>query len=223
MTQRRIVLIHATPVAMQPVHDAFAELWPEAEPMDLLEASLSTDRAGTATLTPALTQRICDLANYAEHRAGAEGILFTCSAFGAAIEESARRTTIPVLKPNEAMFAAALAQGTRLGLLATFAPSVPSMSAEFEEMQAAGGQSATLVSQVVPDAMANLRAGDAEAHNRLLAEAAPSLAGCDAIMLAQFSTSRARRAVEAVVDCPVLTAPHAAVTALRARLGQAGN
>src|SRR3546814_3383825 len=135
MIARRIALIHATPVAMRPVHDAFAACWPEAEPVDLLESSLSSDRAAAGSLTEELTERLCDLADYAERRIGAAGILFTCSAFGPAIEQCARRASIPVLKPNEAMFEAALVEGGRLGLLATFAPSIPSTAAEFEEMQ----------------------------------------------------------------------------------------
>lgn len=219
MAGPRIVLIHATPVAMQPVHAAFAEAWPEAEAVDLLESALSPDRAAEDDLTPALSDRLCALADYAEKRAGAAGILFTCSAFGPAIEAAAGRTAIPVLKPNEAMFEAALAQDGRLGLLATFAPSIDSMAEEFEALRRAKGSTAELVSHVVPDAMTALRAGDAETHNRLVAEGATALQGCSAIMLAHFSTSRARAATEAVFDGPVLTAPHAAVEALRRHLG----
>lgn len=218
MTGPRICLIHATPVAMQPVHDAFAEAWPAAEPVDLLESALSPDRAADDDLTEAMTGRIRELAAYAERRVGAAGILFTCSAFGPAIEAAARDAAVPVLKPNEAMFEAALAAGGRLGLLATFAPSLPSMAAEFEEMRIAAGSDAELVSHVVPDAMARLRAGDADGHNRLLAEGAAVLAACSAVMLAHFSTSRALPAVSEALGRPVLTAPHAAVAALRRRL-----
>jgi Asp/Glu/hydantoin racemase len=69
--------------------------------------------------------------------------------------------------------------------------------------------------------MALLRKGDADSHNRLIAERAPELAGCDAIMLAHFSTSRAAAAVRAVVDVPVLTAPDAAVDRMRAMVNAA--
>ena len=93
-------------------------------------------------------------------------------------------------------------------MLATFAPSVASMEDEFREL---GGALRTVC---VPEAMAALKQGDGATHDRLLAEAAPRLAGCDAIMLAHFSTARAREAVAAVVRCPVLTAPDAAVLRL---------
>src|SRR3546814_14710020 len=76
------------------------------------------------------------------------------------------------------MFEAALAQGGRLGLLATFAPSIPSMAAEFEEMRDKLGSAAELVSHVVPEAMRSLRGADVEAPNRLVAEGANSLPGC---------------------------------------------
>src|SRR4051812_8380889 len=84
-----------------------ARLWPAAAIFDLLDTSLSADRERDGELTAAMIRRIGDLASYAE-RTGAAGILFTCSAFGDAIEAAARASRVPVLKPNEAMFDAAL-------------------------------------------------------------------------------------------------------------------
>ena len=42
---KRITLIHATALSMQPVENAFREHWPDAERVNLLEDSLSRDRA----------------------------------------------------------------------------------------------------------------------------------------------------------------------------------
>lgn len=215
----RIALIHAVTVAIEPVEAAFGKLWPEVERVNLLDDSLSVDRAKSPDLTPAINDRIARLGAYARD-IGADGILFTCSAFGAAIEAVARAARVPVLKPNEAMFEAALATGRRIGMLATFERSIPSMEAEFRELANASGSAATLQSICVPAAMVALQKGDAATHNRMLAEAAPDLRDCDAILLAQFSTSRAAEAVQARVSCPVLTSPGTAVTKLkRAILG----
>ena len=119
----RIVLLHATPVAMQPVQTAFEQRWPEAETINLLDDGLSIDRARDADLTPAMIERFVGFGQYGA-RMRADGILVTCSAFGPAIERLAASVAVPVLKPNEAMFEAAVAHGSRIGMLATFAPSV---------------------------------------------------------------------------------------------------
>jgi hypothetical protein len=191
----RVVLLHGTPVAMQPIQSAFATRWPEAEAVDLLDASLSVDRAKDHDLTPRMFERFVELGGYA-HRLGAEAILVTCSAFGPAIERMARE----------------------LPVLATFAPSVPTMTEEFEQFVGEAGAKATLETIVVEGAMDALRKGDADRHNALIAARAPELAHCDAIMLAHFSTSRALAAVTAEVGTPVLTAPDAAVDRIRAAI-----
>ena len=107
----RIVLLHATPIAMQPVQTAFAERWPEAEVVNLLDDGLTIDRAREGdALSEALTRRFVDFGRYG-HGMGAAGILVTCSAFGPAIDRLAEAVPVPVLKPNEAMFRAAIARG----------------------------------------------------------------------------------------------------------------
>ena len=123
----RIVLIHAVPMAIEPIKYAFNELWPEPEVVNLFDDSLSVDRAKSNVLTTDMEKRFSDLGNYAES-IGADGILFTCSAFGPAIDKVAYKLTIPVLKPNEAMFEQALNTGHKIGMLATFEQSIASMS-----------------------------------------------------------------------------------------------
>src|SRR5258707_8728507 len=155
----RIALIHAVAVAMPPIEDAFRRLWPEAERASILDDSLSVDREREGALTAAMTARIGTLARYAIGL-GASGILFTCSAFGEAIEAAARAAPIPVFKPNEAMFEMALAQGRRFGMLATFEPSIASMEQEFCDIARQQGSRAELESHCVPGAMAALKGGD---------------------------------------------------------------
>ena len=84
----RICLIHAVRVAIDPVAEAFARLWPEAQLMHLLDDSLSVDRQRDGMLTAA-------------------------------------------------MFEEALGAGLRLGLLASFTPSIAPLAEEFAAMSAA--------------------------------------------------------------------------------------
>lgn len=150
---------------------------------------------------------------------GADGILFTCSAFGSAIERVARSVSVPVLKPNEAMFAEAIAIGGKIGMLATFEPSIASMTAEFEEQAGKAGASTQLQSVLVPGALAALNAGDRRRHDTLIVKAAADLAHCDAVMLAQFSMAPAASALRQLSSAPVLTSPGSAVAALKRRIG----
>ena len=130
MAAPRIALIHALKHSPPPIEAAFAAAWPQAQLMNLLDDSLSADLARDGALTPAMTQRFVQLGRYAA-ATGADAILFTCSAFGPCIEAVARDQKIPVLKPNEAMIEEATAAGGTVGLMATFAPTLASMPAEF--------------------------------------------------------------------------------------------
>ena len=225
----RIALIHATALAMAPIHDALARLWPQAQRMSLLDDSLSVDRARDGRLTDAMVQRFIDLALYARGT-GCGGILFTCSAFGPAIEAAGRASGVPTLKPNEAMFEQALdiarnravaGRPARLGLVATFAASIPSMSEELQAMAAGQGVAIELSSVFVAEAMDDLAQGRAGEHHRKIAQAAVQLSACDAVMLAQFSMAAALPAVQAGLPCPVLSSPDCAVLALQRRMSHA--
>ena len=123
----RIALIHALKHSIVPIEAAFASHWPEASLMNLLDDSLSADVARDGRITDAMTERFLRLGRYAAG-AGADAILFTCSAFGSCIEAVAReQAPMPVLKPNEAMIEQAVGKGRRIGLLSTFPPTLVSM------------------------------------------------------------------------------------------------
>jgi hypothetical protein len=220
---RRIGLIHATALAMAPIADAFKRHWPQAQCMNLLDDSLSQDHArNSGVLTPAMTQRFVSLANYAKGT-GCHAILFTCSAFGPAIEAAGAACGLPTLKPNEAMFEDALAlaaktshiKGAKLGLIATFEASLQPMTAELQAMAQASGRSIQVQTVFVPEAMQDLSEGRADMHHDKVAKAAQALKDCDVVMLAQFSMAAALLSVQAKLPCPVLSSPDCAVLALK--------
>ena len=204
----RLALIHATALAVDPIREAFARLWPQARTTNLLEDSLSEDLAASGKLDAAMITRFETLARYAE-ASGANAILFTCSAFGEAIDTAAKQVRIPVLKPNEAMLEEALAAGSRIGIVATFQPTIPSM---VEELQLLADLRSRKIEIQTMDALA---AGKGEEHDQAIATALPEPGQCDVVLLAQFSMAQAARQARTVLSCPVLTSPDSAVNKLR--------
>lgn len=210
MAKLRIALIHALKHSPPPIEAAFAQLWPEPQLMNLLDDSLSGDLARDGVLTPAMTERFLQLGRYAA-ATGADAILFTCSAFGPCIEAVARDLTIPVLKPNEAMIEEAVATGGTVGLMATFAPTLASMPAEFP-------QTVRIKPCLIEGALAALDRGDADTHDQLAGAAAEAVKDCDVIALAQFSLARSAPIVARATGKRVLTTPDSAVRKLRSLL-----
>ncbi len=209
----RIALIHALRHSPPPIEAAFARLWPKARLANLLDDSLSADLARAGALDEAMTGRFLTLARYARN-CGADAILFTCSAFGPCIEACAAELPIPVLKPNEAMIEEALALAgppARVGLMATFAPTLASMPPEF----AVAAPGMTLMPCLASEALTALDRGDLAAHDRIAAAKSAEIADCDVIALAQFSLARAAEGVAAATGKPVLTTPDSAVRKLR--------
>ncbi|MDF0491905.1 aspartate/glutamate racemase family protein [Bradyrhizobium yuanmingense] len=203
-TPPRIALIHALKHSIAPIEAAFAQAWPEARLMNLLDDSLSADLARDNN---AMTERFLALGDYAA-ATGADGILFTCSAFGPCIEAVARaHAPMPVLKPNEAMIERAVTMGRRIGLLSSFPPTLASMPPEFPA-------SVEVVPKLADGALAALDRGDRATHDQLIAEASRSLRDCDVIALAQFSIAATAPLVAEATGRPVVTTPDSAVEKL---------
>ena len=210
----RIALIHALAHSVGPINDEMARVWPDCQRMNLLDDSLSADLARNAKAW----MRPCTSASRRlRPMQKARARKPFCSHVQLSVPASRpwRRVDpgMPVLKPNEAMVADAAGVGRRVGLIASFAPTLVSMPSEFP-----------VGIEVIPDmaegAMDALDSGDVERHDGLVAESALRLIrqGCDVIALAQFSMARAQDAVRQVVQVPVLTTPGSAVAALRRRL-----
>ena len=207
----RITLVHALKHSILPIEASFAKLWPEARLMNLLDDSLSADLARDGRLTDAMTGRFLIIGRYAAST-GADGILFTCSAFGPCIEAVAgEQAPMPVLKPNEAMIEQA-AKSQRVGLLSSFPPTLASMPREFPA-------SVELMPKLAEGALAALDRGDRAEHDRLVVAAAKDLRDCDIIALAQYSMAPAAEQVAQATGKPVLTTPDSAVMKLKAMLG----
>lgn len=220
---RRIALIHALRDSVEPILGAFARGWPQAQTFNLLDDSLSAAVAAEGRLTTAIVDRFLELGRYAAAAQvggrGTDAILFTCSAFGPAIEAVQSEQRILVLKPNEAAFAAALERGRRVGLLVTFGPSLEPLTAELRDMAARRGDTCDVRALRVDGALLALQSGRPGEHDAAIAAAAAAMSDCDVLVLGQFSMARARAAMDPAMQARVLTTPECAVERLRQQFG----
>ena len=201
----RIALIHALVHSKDPINCAFRKFWPEAQLMNILDDSLSRDLSARGYLDSSMHRRFDSLTTYAIDN-GADAVLFTCSAFGSCIDAVKLKhgLQMPILKPNEAMIEEALGNKPRtVGLLATFHPTLSSMTAEFHQESGPGG--AVIRTAFAAGAMKELDSGNAAAHDEIACRfAVEQLADCDVIALAQYSLARAAPRIRAAL-------PHATV------------
>lgn len=204
----QITLVHALRHSPPPIEEAFARLWPQARLRNLLDESLSSDLERDGRITPSMSERFLALSRYAVS-CQTDAILFTCSAFGPCITRVAQELApLPVLKPNEAMIEDASEAGQHVGLVASFAPTLRTLPAEFPS-------SVRLSMACADGALAALDRGDLGAHDQMVVDASRRLFDCDLIVLTQFSLARAAPAVAAATGKRVLTTPDSAVLKLR--------
>ena len=212
----KIYLIHATGVSIPPIVASFNTVWPEARLANLMEDSFMPDLAADGRLTDAMIERFVHIGQYCV-KGGADAILFACSAFGPAIDECRRQLSIPVLKPNEAMYEQLAQKDCSVSLLATFPPSIPSMVSEIKETAKAAGTHIKLDTHLVEGALAALQSNNADEHNRLIVELV-ARQQCDIIAFAQFSMAPALKLAAARTKTPILTTPDSAVAKLKTML-----
>ena len=219
MAQRpHIFLFSVHKDAMDAAVRAFTADWPEARISNLLDDSLFAWVREAGGVVPEMYDVFRNLTRHMIDR-GANGILFTCSAFRPVIDACIKEFELPVLKPNDAMIENALAAGSRIAIMATVGPTIPSIAVEIEEKAAAQGRTVELMPYVVDHAFDALAGGDAATHDRLVAERARDIERCDAIVLAQFTLARAVPAVRSVNKIPVYNSPGAAVARMREMVG----
>ncbi len=212
----KIYLVHAAEVSIAPVVTSFRAAWPEARLANLLEDAFMPDLAADGRLTDAMIGRFVHIGEYCV-KAGADAILFACSAFGPAIEECRRQLKIPVLKPNEAMYEQLVAKDCSVSLLATFPPSIPSMVTEINDMAKTAGTHVKLATHLVEGALAALQSNNPDEHNRLIVELAAKQQ-CDIIAFAQFSMAPVLKLAAARTRTRILTTPDSAVAKLKTML-----
>ncbi len=213
MASIRIGAVSPMAIANDTITAAFADLWPDAEVINLLDESLYADFAGKE-ITDETYRRIAVLLQYSQD-SGAQGIVFTGSVFGRPVEAGRENLSVPVLTAHEAMIEAAFECGSRFGILTTAAGSLRCLADDVERYAGKNGLSYTLTDHIEDAARPVILAGDIERHDEMVAAAAAKMTDCDCLMLGQFSMETSAQKIADVPGRPVLTPPRTAVQKLK--------
>lgn len=216
---KRIVLVHPTMLAMPPVDEAFKTLWPQAQVLNLLDETLYADVGPNGETTPALMARVANLLRHAE-ASGADGIVFSGSTFGPAVEEGRKGMKVPVLRIEEAMMDDAVARGGSILVVSTQKRAMPVVRSTLDQSAKRAGKSPEIKELWVAGARDALNAGDHDRHDRLIAEQSAAAGNFDTIVLSMISMAPARAKMPPALAEKTLTSGEAAVARMRKLLGE---
>ncbi len=214
----RICVVSPMDLALDTVAEAFAEIWPEAQVVNLLDESLYADFAGGKPQTAETGERVSKLLHYAAN-CGPDGMIFAGSVFGRWVEAARADIDIPCLTSCEAMIEEAFEHGDRFGILTTAAGTLKCLVEDIDRYSKANDLACTITDHIEDAARPVILAGDIETHDRMVAAAAAKMTDCDCLMLGQFSMGSSAKVIAEVPGRPVLTAPRAGVRKLKRLLG----
>lgn len=217
MTDPRIALISATPLAIAPAAAAITAALPTATVWNLLDDRLLADAHVEGGITASLAARMDSLIELAL-AGGADGVLLTCSQFGVRADRRDRAADgAAVLSADGPLFAEAVAAApARVLLVASLESSASDSTTRLTDAFVANGSSAQVHPLVVSAAAVPLAAPD------LIDALAAAIAGVDEpydlIVLAQYSLASSAAALAGRFGVPVLDGPAAAARRLTAAL-----
>jgi hypothetical protein len=219
-----VALISATPAAIPPARHAFAERFPEAELLNLLDDGLQEQANRAGGLTPHLTDRMRRLINHAVLEE-ADGILLTCSMYSSVAQLVAPELGVPILGPDDAAFTAATGDGYRsILILASLPAALNDVQVRLLTAARAVDPPPQITGAVADGAFDAVQAGDSDALLAALISAAEinGVHNVDAVLLAQYSLTPVADRLQNRLGRPVLSGPTLAAEALRNAISARG-
>jgi hypothetical protein len=214
-----IAAVHAVLPALAPIERAILEEMPDARVRHLLDEGLSSEAERYGGVTVACVERMMTVLDLAI-RAQADAVLLSCTAYSTMVPQARERFPgTPIYAVDQLMVERAVAQASRIGVLATFPAGLEQQRVMLQAEAAARGKTIAIEGSLHPEAMAALRAGDAATHDKIVLDALPALADRnELVLLAQVSMARVYPQVPQRYADRVLSSPQLAVRALKASL-----
>jgi Asp/Glu/hydantoin racemase len=189
---------------------------PETAIFHMVDESLIRDTIREGRLRRVTIRRLLAMIESAE-MAGADVVLVTCSSIGAGVSLAQKLFDIPVIRVDEAMAAAAIRMGSRIGVMATLTTTLEPTTALLQEKARDAGIEIEVVASLCDGAFDAVLAGDATTHDRILSHALKhEMEGVDVVVLAQASMARVVKTMpEGTLTMPVLSSPELAILQTR--------
>ncbi|GAA4877738.1 aspartate/glutamate racemase family protein [Paenibacillus vulneris] len=204
---------------IQPI---FREVLPDCRLVSIIDDSLIADVIRSGYVTPAVTRRLTQYYRHAEE-IGADMILNTCSSVGEVADWARPMLDIPIIKIDEAMAALAASQYRNIGVLATLPTTLEPTKRLIQREAGKQNRDVQIVDALAKGAYQALISGQPEEHDRLILEAARSVAQqADVLVLAQGSMVRMEEALQKATNLPVYSSPRLGVMAVKAELERMG-
>lgn len=198
----------------------FKEEIPNIRLVTIVDDSLIADVVREGGVTPAVRRRLVQHYRSAEE-IGADIIFNTCSSVGEVADWAQEMFETPIVKIDEAMAKQATSQYDKIGVLATLPTTLEPTCRLLESQAAKQNRKVEVHEALAAGAYQALVAGKPEEHDRLILEAAKSVAGkVDVLVLAQGSMVRMEEALKEATGIPVFSSPRLGVLAVKSLLEQ---
>jgi len=204
----QFAMIH-TVSGLIPLFDGLAKQHlPQWQGFNMLDESLLRGTIRDGALSQLTMWRLAKTI-YSAVEAGASAIIVTCSSLGPAVDAAKPFCPVPLFRIDEGMAQAAVALGSRIGVLATLHTTLDPTSDLIRRSAAQANHPCTVIAELAEGAFQKLGSGDTATHDAMVAQSLRDLAPkVDVIVLAQASMARALALVQDELHpLPVLTSP----------------
>jgi Asp/Glu/hydantoin racemase len=213
---KTVGLVHAVLPAIAPMREMLARKLPEVRVLNLLDEGLLSEAERLGGLVGETIDRMSAVIELLV-KAGADAVLFTCTAYSPAVPELERRFPgLPIMAVDQTMVDRAIELGSTIGVLATVPAGLEQQQVLLRQAAGRAGKRIEIVAGLHPAAMDALRRGDRDEHDRILLAALPELMQrVDVVLLAQVSMSPLAEKLPRDLSKPVLSSPDLAADRLR--------
>lgn len=190
---RKLYAIYTVNNFMEIIYNPFAKPFevknPDIKICNIMDDSLLADTRKYNGMMPKIASRLYHYAKAAQDSA-AEGIIVTCTSVNEATKMIRPFLDIPIINIEEPVAEMAVANGKRIGVLATLQTSPDAIGKVIREKADEQGKEIEIINCVVDGAFDVLCAGDRDRHDEMVRKALYELAEkVDVIAFAQISMS----------------------------------